>query len=256
MATSSKCRCDAAKTLRFLGRRHRSGMGHSVFFFFFQGNQPPWARVRNVFPGPTALPSGDKLGVLSARALGLSHHLNATAAVSTACRRDLRASRRKYIRARSPQPMRGNAGRREADFGSGAAIRHHLETSRFSAAQSINPELQPGESDLVSQVEGQPALFPIFLFGEAAVASYMEGRGVFKTSAAHRPATATMRTRVAHRRRIVQSVSWGTKLTGTVGKTTFGLLKRRPDREPEGTSKARSRVRDRTRIFTKNPPRR
>jgi hypothetical protein len=89
-------------------------------------------------------------------------------------------------------------------------------TSNITLDGTINPDFSQVESDAF-QVETNQR-FPIFFSEKRPF--FMEGMGLFNIAGTG--GDGNMRTAV-HTRRI-DDPSWGTKLTGTAGKVTFGLL--------------------------------
>ena len=89
-------------------------------------------------------------------------------------------------------------------------------TSNITLDGTINPDFSQVESDSF-QIEVNQR-FPLFFSEKRPF--FMEGMGLFNIAGTG--GDGNMRTAV-HTRRIVNPF-WGTKLTGTAGKTTFGLL--------------------------------
>ncbi len=89
-------------------------------------------------------------------------------------------------------------------------------TSNITLDGTINPDFSQVESDAF-QVEVNQR-FPVFYSEKRPF--FMEGMGLFNIAGTSGP--GNMRTAV-HTRKIVNPL-WGTKVTGTAGKTTFGLL--------------------------------
>jgi hypothetical protein len=89
-------------------------------------------------------------------------------------------------------------------------------TSNITFDGTINPDFSQVESDSF-QVEVNQR-FPVFYSEKRPF--FMEGMGLFNIAGTSGP--GNMRTAV-HTRRIVDPF-WGTKVTGTAGKTTFGVL--------------------------------
>ncbi len=89
-------------------------------------------------------------------------------------------------------------------------------TSNITLDGTINPDFSQVESDAF-QVEVNQR-FPIFFSEKRPF--FMEGMGLFNVAGTG--GDSNMRTAV-HTRKIVNPI-WGNKVTGTVGKTTFGVL--------------------------------
>src|SRR4026208_1846381 len=85
--------------------------------------------------------------------------------------------------------------------------------SNLPPEATIQPDFSQVESDAFQVQVNQR--FPIFFSEKRPF--FMEGMGLFNIAGG-----GTLRTAV-HTRRIINP-SWGSKLTGTAGKTTFGLL--------------------------------
>ena len=90
-------------------------------------------------------------------------------------------------------------------------------TSNVTLDATRQPRFQPGRERRLSS-RGEPA-FPGLLLGEAAL---LHGRPGAASTLAGTGGDGNMRTAV-HTRRIIDPF-WGSKLTGTLGKATFGLL--------------------------------
>src|SRR3981081_4068712 len=114
-------------------------------------------------------------------------------------------------------------------------------TSNITLDGTINPDFSQVESDSF-QIEVNQR-FPLFFSEKRPF--FMEGMGLFNIAGTG--GDGNMRTAV-HTRRIVNPF-WGTKLTGTSGKTTFGLLNA-ADERPEDIGNRGLAVEDRTKIFT------
>jgi len=106
-------------------------------------------------------------------------------------------------------------------------------TSNITFDGTINPDFSQVESDAF-QVEVNQR-FPIFFSEKRPF--FMEGMGLFNIAGTGGP--GNMRTAV-HTRRIANPF-WGTKLTGTSGKTTFGVLNAW-DENPEDLEIGRAHV--------------
>jgi hypothetical protein len=89
-------------------------------------------------------------------------------------------------------------------------------TSNITLDGTINPDFSQVESDAY-QVEVNQR-FPVFYSEKRPF--FMEGMGLFNLAGTSGP--GNMRTAV-HTRKIIDPF-WGTKVTGTAGKTTFGVL--------------------------------
>jgi len=114
-------------------------------------------------------------------------------------------------------------------------------TSNITLDGTINPDFSQVESDAF-QVEVNQR-FPIFYSEKRPF--FMEGMGLFNIAGTSGP--SNMRTAV-HTRRI-SNPFWGTKLTGTSGKTTFGVLNAW-DNSPEDLGDRGSAVADRDKLYT------
>ena len=114
-------------------------------------------------------------------------------------------------------------------------------TSNITLDGTINPDFSQVESDAF-QVEVNQR-FPIFYSEKRPF--FMEGMGLFNIAGTQGP--GNMRTAV-HTRRIVNPF-WGAKVTGTAGKTTFGLLNAL-DESPEDLGDRGGDVADRNKLFT------
>ena len=106
---------------------------------------------------------------------------------------------------------------------------------------TINPDFSQVESDAF-QVEVNQR-FPIFFSEKRPF--FMEGMGLFNIAGTG--GDGNMRTAV-HTRRIIDPF-WGTKLTGTAGKTTFGVLNAL-DESPEDVGNRGDAFADRNKLFT------
>jgi hypothetical protein len=113
---------------------------------------------------------------------------------------------------------------------------HHLG---ITLDGTINPDFSQVESDAFQVQVNQR--FPVFFSEKRPF--FMEGMGLFNIA-------GTRRQQHAHRgahRRIVDPI-FGDKLTGTVGKTTFGVLNALDDHR--ATSAIAARIADRNKLFT------
>jgi hypothetical protein len=110
-------------------------------------------------------------------------------------------------------PSLWNDAERKGD--AGLSVKFGI-TSNITIDATINPDFSQVESDAF-QVEVNQR-FPIFFSEKRPF--FMEGMGLFNIAGTN--GDGNMRTAV-HTRRIVDP-SWGSKLTGTAGKVTFGLL--------------------------------
>ncbi len=99
-------------------------------------------------------------------------------------------------------------------------------TSNITLDGTINPDFSQVESDAF-QVEVNQR-FPIFFSEKRPF--FMEGMGLFNVAGAG--GDSNLRTAV-HTRRIIDPM-WGSKVIGTVGKTTFGVLNALDESSPDG----------------------
>jgi hypothetical protein len=99
-------------------------------------------------------------------------------------------------------------------------------TSHVTLDGTINPDFSQVESDAF-QVEVNQR-FPVFYSEKRPF--FMEGMGLFNVAGAG--GDGNMRTAV-HTRRIIDPM-WGSKVIGTLGKTTFGVLNARDESAPDG----------------------
>ena len=114
-------------------------------------------------------------------------------------------------------------------------------TSNITLDGTINPDFSQVESDAF-QVEVNQR-FPVFFSEKRPF--FMEGMGLFNIAGSSGP--GNMKTAV-HTRRIVDPF-WGTKVTGTAGKTTFGVLNAWDD-HPQDIGDRGEAVTDRNKLFT------
>jgi hypothetical protein len=114
-------------------------------------------------------------------------------------------------------------------------------TSNITLDATINPDFSQVESDAFQVVVNQR--FPVFYSEKRPF--FMEGMGLFNIAGS--TGDGNMRTGV-HTRKIVNP-SWGTKLTGTSGKLTFGLLSA-SDETPEDIGGRGDAVAGRSKLFT------
>lgn len=114
-------------------------------------------------------------------------------------------------------------------------------TSGITLDGTINPDFSQVESDSF-QIEVNQR-FPVFYSEKRPF--FMEGMGLFNLAGAG--GAGNMRTAV-HTRRIVDPI-WGTKVTGTAGKATFGLLNSLDD-NPQDIGDRANAVIDRHKLFT------
>lgn len=114
-------------------------------------------------------------------------------------------------------------------------------TSNITLDATINPDFSQVESDAFQVQVNQR--FPIFYSEKRPF--FMEGMGLFNIAGTG--GDGNMRTGV-HTRRIVDP-SWGSKLTGTEGKVTFGLLNA-SDESPEDIGNRGSVVDGKNKFFT------
>jgi hypothetical protein len=114
-------------------------------------------------------------------------------------------------------------------------------TSSVTLDGTVNPDFSQVESDAY-QIEVNQR-FPVFYSEKRPF--FMEGMGLFNIAGTG--FGGNMRTAV-HTRRIVDP-NWGGKLTGTVGKTTFGVLNAQDDR-PEDVGDRGDVFTTRDKLFT------
>ena len=114
-------------------------------------------------------------------------------------------------------------------------------TSNITLDGTVNPDFSQVESDAF-QVEVNQR-FPVFFSEKRPF--FMEGMGLFNIAGSSGP--GNMKTAV-HTRRIVDPF-WGTKVTGTAGKTTFGVLNAWDD-HPQDIGDRGEAVEDRNKLFT------
>jgi hypothetical protein len=115
-------------------------------------------------------------------------------------------------------------------------------TSGITLDGTVNPDFSQVESDAY-QVEINQR-FPVFYSEKRPF--FMEGMGLFNIAGTGN-GDGNMRTAV-HTRRIVDP-NWGSKLTGTVGKTTFGVLNAQDD-HPEDVGERGDVFTNRDKLFT------
>ncbi|MDO8678521.1 MAG: DUF5916 domain-containing protein [Acidobacteriota bacterium] len=128
----------------------------------------------------------------------------------------------------------------DGDVHAGASGKFGI-TSNITFDGTINPDFSQVESDAF-QVEINQR-FPIFYSEKRPF--FMEGMGLFNIAGTGGP--GNMRTAV-HTRRI-SNPFWGTKLTGTSGKTTFGVLNAWDD-NPEDIGNRGGAVFERDKLYT------
>jgi Domain of unknown function (DUF5916)/Carbohydrate family 9 binding domain-like len=114
-------------------------------------------------------------------------------------------------------------------------------TSNITLDGTVNPDFSQVESDAFQVAVNQR--YPIFFSEKRPF--FMEGMGLFNVAGTN--GDGNMRTAV-HTRRIVNPF-WGSKLTGTAGKTTFGVLNA-SDESPEDIGNRGLDVLDRNKLFT------
>jgi hypothetical protein len=114
-------------------------------------------------------------------------------------------------------------------------------TSNITLDGTINPDFSQVESDAF-QVEINQR-FPIFYSEKRPF--FMEGMGLFNIAGTG--GDGNMRTAV-HTRRIINP-SWGSKVTGTAGKLTFGLLNA-SDESPQDVGDRGDAIAGRNKLFT------
>ena len=114
-------------------------------------------------------------------------------------------------------------------------------TSNITLDGTINPDFSQVESDAF-QVEVNQR-YPIFFSEKRPF--FMEGMGLFNVAGTN--GDGNMRTAV-HTRRIINPF-WGSKLTGTAGRTTFGVLNA-SDESPQDIGNRGPAVLDRNKLFS------
>jgi hypothetical protein len=114
-------------------------------------------------------------------------------------------------------------------------------TSNITLDATINPDFSQVESDAFQVQVNQR--FPIFYSEKRPF--FMEGMGLFNIAGTG--GDGNMRTGV-HTRRIINP-AWGSKLTGTAGKVTFGLLDA-SDKKPEDLGDRGAAIAGKDKIFT------
>jgi Domain of unknown function (DUF5916)/Carbohydrate family 9 binding domain-like len=114
-------------------------------------------------------------------------------------------------------------------------------TSNITLDATINPDFSQVESDAFQVQVNQR--FPIFYSEKRPF--FMEGMGLFNIAGTG--GDGNMRTAV-HTRRIVNP-AWGSKLTGTAGKVTFGLLDA-SDKTPQDLDNRGAAIAGKNKIFT------
>src|SRR5437016_3040744 len=135
-------------------------------------------------------------------------------------------------------PDRWNPVVNKADVGVSAK---YGITSNITLDATINPDFSQVESDAFQVQVNQR--FPIFYSEKRPF--FMEGMGLFNIAGTG--GDGNMRTAV-HTRRIIDPF-WGTKLTGTAGKTTFGLLNA-SDENPEDIGNRGVSIAGQNKFFT------
>src|SRR2546422_7867523 len=114
-------------------------------------------------------------------------------------------------------------------------------TSNITLDRTINPDFSQVESDAFQVQVNQR--FPIFYSEKRPF--FMEGMGLFNIAGTG--GDGNMRTGV-HTRRIINP-AWGSKLTGTAGKLTFGLLNA-SDKNPQDIGDRGEAVAGKSKLFT------
>jgi hypothetical protein len=114
-------------------------------------------------------------------------------------------------------------------------------TSNVTLDATINPDFSQVESDAFQVQVNQR--FPIFYSEKRPF--FMEGMGLFNIAGTG--GDGNMRTGV-HTRRII-APQWGSKLTGTMGKLTFGLLDA-SDQSPEDIGNRGTAIDGKSKLFT------
>ena len=135
-------------------------------------------------------------------------------------------------------PARWNPADKKADVGLSAK---YGITSNITLDATINPDFSQVESDAF-QVEVNQR-FPIFYSEKRPF--FMEGMGLFNIAGTG--GDGNMRTGV-HTRRIINPF-WGSKLTGTAGKMTFGLLNA-SDESPQDIGNRGDAITGKNKLFT------
>ena len=138
---------------------------------------------------------------------------------------------------RGPQGQ-WNPADNKADFGVSAK---YGITSNITLDATINPDFSQVESDAFQVQVNQR--FPIFYSEKRPF--FMEGMGLFNIAGTG--GDSNFRTGV-HTRRIINPI-WGSKLTGTAGKMTFGLLNAM-DETPEDLGNRGDVVEGKDKLFT------
>jgi hypothetical protein len=116
-------------------------------------------------------------------------------------------------------------------------------TSNITLDATINPDFSQVESDAFQVQVNQR--FPIFYSEKRPF--FMEGMGLFNIAGNADDEDSNMRTAV-HTRRII-SPAWGSKLTGTAGKVTFGLLDA-SDKAPADPGNRGAAIAGKNKLFT------
>src|SRR6185436_8741337 len=122
----------------------------------------------------------------------------------------------------------------------GLSVKHGI-TSNITVDATVNPDFSQVESDAFQVQVNQR--FPIFYSEKRPF--FMEGMGLFNVAGAG--GDSNLRTAV-HTRRIIDP-DWGSKLTGTAGKTTFGVLNA-SDHTPEDLGNRGIAIEDENKLFT------
>lgn len=135
-------------------------------------------------------------------------------------------------------PARWNQADGKADLGMSGKFGI---TSNITVDGTINPDFSQVESDAF-QVEMNQR-FPVFYSEKRPF--FMEGMGLFNIAGTG--GDGNMRTAV-HTRGVINPF-WGTKLTGTAGRTTFGLLNA-SDESPTDPGNRGDAVANRNKLFT------
>jgi hypothetical protein len=135
-------------------------------------------------------------------------------------------------------PDRWDDADRKGDLG--LSVKYGI-TSNVTLDATVNPDFSQVESDAF-QIETNQR-FPIFYSEKRPF--FMEGMGLFDVAGTG--GDGNMRTAV-HTRRIINP-SWGSKLTGTAGKVTFGLLNSR-DASPQDVGDRGDAIAGRKKLFT------
>jgi hypothetical protein len=136
----------------------------------------------------------------------------------------------------TPDDWKGATGK--AEFG--ASVKYGI-TSNITLDATINPDFSQVESDAFQVQVNQR--FPIFFSEKRPF--FMEGMGLFNLAGSGGDGNMISG---MHTRKIVNP-SWGSKVTGTTGKLTFGLLNA-SDESPEDIGNRGAAIAGRDKLFT------